>query len=444
MGLGITLFFLNLGEWDLWIPDEARYVQVAREMVNTGDWVLMHINGQVYADKPPFFFWLIALSSYLWQGFNSFSARFPSALFGTLTMLLTFFLGKKLYDWRTGFFSGLILATNLEFPYLSTRANIDATLTFFTTASMVCFFYWHQFSKGGNKLAGVQHLSIYGFYVGMAVATLTKGPVGFVLPLLVSLIYLTLQKDWKGIKGMKLLKGMLLFGVIVLSWYLPALWRGGQNYFHATILKHTIDGFAEGWTHVHPFYYFFYHFPIQFLPWTLFLPGALVYSFSRGSFEKNKASLFLLTWFVVIFLFFSVSKGKRNLYLLPLYPAASLMIGKLWGDFISNHLENFRRKWISLPLYCLIGLFLIVGLVMPWVVFKKFPSYTLYSLPVALFITGGGVSFFFLYRHKKYALIFFFLVGIIASEFFFQQRFIFPLINPSKSERFNIRNYGPD
>ena len=77
------------------------------------------------------------------NGVNSFSARFPSALLGTLTVLLAFFLGGKLYCSRTGFLSGLVLATNVEFAYLTTRANIDATLTFFTTASLLCFIYWY-------------------------------------------------------------------------------------------------------------------------------------------------------------------------------------------------------------------------------------------------------------------------------------------------------------
>src|SRR4030043_1394623 len=113
-------------------------------MVNGGDWVLMHFNGKMYADKPPLFFWLIAFSSYLCGGLPSFSVRFPSAVFGTLTILLTFLIGRHLYSSRTGFLAGLVLVTSLEFAYLSTRANIDATLTFFTTASLFCFFKWYK------------------------------------------------------------------------------------------------------------------------------------------------------------------------------------------------------------------------------------------------------------------------------------------------------------
>ncbi len=239
------LFMLGVGRWDLWNPDEPRYAQVAKEMVARGDWILMHVNGDTYVDKPPLFFWLIALSSFLWQGFTSFSARFPSAFLSTLTVLLTFFLGKKVYGSRTGFLSALILATSFEFAYLSTRANIDATLTFFTTASLILFLQWYKYRsphptplpqgeregvrgnwiKSGNR----RNLLIYGFYIGMALATLAKGPVGFILPLLVSLVYLLVQRDWKAMKRMRLLTGMALLIVIVLSWYLPAVLKGGQN-----------------------------------------------------------------------------------------------------------------------------------------------------------------------------------------------------------------------
>jgi len=90
----LVIYFVNLGQWDLWNPDEPRYAEVSREMVNGGDWILMHRNGALYTDKPPLFFWAVAFSTFLWGGFTPFAVRFPAALFGTLTVLLTFFIGK--------------------------------------------------------------------------------------------------------------------------------------------------------------------------------------------------------------------------------------------------------------------------------------------------------------------------------------------------------------
>jgi 4-amino-4-deoxy-L-arabinose transferase-like glycosyltransferase len=452
IGFCLFLYFFNLGRWDLWNPDEPRYAEVAREMVSRGDWILMHYNGETYPDKPPLFFWLIAFSSFLWQGFSSFSVRFPAALFGTLTILITFFLGKTLYSSRTGFFSGLILATSLEFSYLSTRANIDTTLTFFTTASLFCFFQWYRSApphpsplpngeregvRGDQIKPGkARSFVIYGFYIGMALATLAKGPVGFILPLSISLIYLVVQKDWDCLKRMRLLSGMVLFVGIVLLWYLPAVFKGGEDYLQATLFKHTIDRYAQGWSKGRPIYYYLYNFPIEFLPWVFFIPAAVAYGFSREKAEKRGEFLFLFMWFALIFIFFSLSKGKRGIYLLPLYPAVSLMVGKLWDDFISTPMDHFRNAWISVPLYGFMGVALVAGAALPWVLSIKFPSYLPYGLPITFLFMGGSLVMFVLYRFKNYGAILFLLIGMVAGGYFYTSRVIFPLVNQYKSARF--------
>jgi len=448
-----VLFFANLGQWDLWNPDEPRYAQVAREMVQGGDWILMHVNGKMYADKPPLFFWLIALSTYLWGGFSSFAVRFPSAFFGTLTVLLTFLIGRHFYSSRTGLFAGLILATSLEFAYLATRANIDATLTFFTTASIFCFFKWYKnnaphpnpLPQGERGNAGgspqgeredKRSFIIYGFYIGMALATLAKGPVGFIIPLLVSLIYLILQKDWEGMRRMKLIQGMSLFIIIVLAWYIPALLKGGKEYFNETIMLHTVDRFAKGSSHIRSFYYYLYNFPGDFMPWFLFLPAAIAYGFSGGRAVIKREFLFLFVWFVVIFVFFSFSKGKRGLYLLPLFPSVSLMVGKWWNDYLSDSMKNLHPRWHSIPLWILTGLLLGLGIGIPWVVSTRFPTYWVYSLPIAFLFIGGAIALFILHHLRYRAAVFFLIVGLMVGGVFYTLRVVFPLINPYKSARF--------
>jgi 4-amino-4-deoxy-L-arabinose transferase-like glycosyltransferase len=465
LGFCFFLFILGIGRWDLWNPDEPRYAQVAKEMVSGGDWILMHVNGQIYEDKPPLFFWLIAISSFLWRGFTSFSVRFPGAVLGTLTVILTFFLGKRLFTSRTGFLSGLILATSFEFAYLSTRADIDATLTFFTTASLFCFHQWCQYHKGeGGVKKHTRSLTLYGFYVSMALATLAKGPVGFILPLLVSLVYLSVQKKWKSIKEMKLVSGMLLFTAIVLSWYLPAIMKGGQTYLNETLFHQVIDRFSKGTSHIRPFYYYFVNFPADFLPWFLFLPGALVYVLSKKDKKfKKKEFLFPLVWFLTIFLFFSISKGKRAIYLLPLYPAASLLVGRFWDAYRSgSDRYPVEERWFSLPVYAFaIFLFLggIVLYLIPVVGHSSAGPST--SKVITLILKGAAIGteyLSYLPRQTIVLIIFFLLVlGILlplaqglkyrsavfviivvttGMGFFYGTRFIFPLVNPYKSARF--------
>lgn len=175
---------------------------------------------------------------------------------------------------------------------------------------------------------------------------------------------------------------------------------------------------------------------MDFLPWVFFLPAAIVYGYSREMMEKRREFFFLLIWFAVIFLFFSLSKGKRAIYLLPLYPAASLMVGKLWDDFISNPMDHFRREWISFPLYGLMGLVLMAGGTIPWVVSMRFHSYMPYSLPIAFLMVGGSLAMFVLYRFKNQGAIFFLIIGMMAGGFFYTSRVVFPLVNPYKSARF--------
>jgi 4-amino-4-deoxy-L-arabinose transferase-like glycosyltransferase len=260
--------------------------------------------------------------------------------------------------------------------------------------------------------------------------------VGFILPLLVSLIYLFTQKDWKGMKGMKLLPGMVLFLVIVLSWYLPALSKGGKEYLSATLMRHSIDRFAIGSSHVRPIYYYLYNFPAQFLPWIFLLPAAVIYGYSGATIGKRKEFIFLMVWSLVIFLFFSVSKGKRGIYLLPLYPAVSIMVGRLWNDLISTTMDPFRHRWISFPLYGFMGLALIAGAAIPWVISMKFPAYLAYSIPVAFLMVGCSLAIFVCNRFRMESAIFFLVVGMMAGGFFYTLRVVFPLVNPYKSARF--------
>jgi cytochrome bd-type quinol oxidase subunit 2 len=297
----------------------------------------------------------------------------------------------------------------------------------------------------------------------MAFATLAKGPVGFILPLMVSLVYLLVQKDWEAMKRMRLLTGMALCFVVVLSWYLPAVLKGGQNFLNETLLHHTIDRFAKGSSHIRPFYYYLTNFPVDFLPWFLFLPGAIVYGFSERKEGVSRGFLFLLIWFVVIFLFFSFSKGKRAIYLLPLYPAASLMVGRFWDDYLSGSGRfSVREIWITLPVYLLIIIFLLMGIFLyavpivanlsigssaPQILrttikgagtaaeyLSFIPRWSI--LPFIFLPVASAILLFFAHRLRSKSIAFILIVATVAIAFFYTTRMIFPLVNPYKSARF--------
>ena len=234
---------------------------------------------------------------------------------------------------------------------------------------------------------------------------------------------------------MKLLPGMLLMLAVVLSWYIPAVLKGGSSYLQDTLFKHSIARYSQGWAKVRPFYYYLYTFPVSFLPWAIFLPAAFLYGRFRETLERRKEYLFLFVWFAVIFLFFSVSKGKRGLYLLPLFPAAAILVGKLWHDLIFASIDVMKRRWVSIPLYGLVIVGLLGGVASPWIVSWKVPSYFWHSLPVAFVLVGISLAVFFMHRLGHEGKAFILIVLMMAVGLFFSQRVVFPAVNPYKSAR---------
>jgi 4-amino-4-deoxy-L-arabinose transferase-like glycosyltransferase len=310
---------------DLWPPDEPRYAQVAREMVQSGQWLVPHLNHEVYPDKPPLFFWLVALSSKLFGGFSTFAVTLPSALAGIGTVILIYLLAKNMFRSKlAGFLAGLILATSAEFLALSTAGRMDVPLTFFETISFFCFWRWHVEERRAYLVP---------FYVGMALAVLTKGPVGL-LPLAVVLISLAVSRQGAKVRRMWLGPGLAGVAAIVACWLVPAAFGGGEAYWKEMLGMQIFGRVYKSWSHREPFYYYMVHFTWAFLPWFVLLPAAVIRYVGERTERATLQSKFLVTWFFTIFIFFTLISGKRDVYILPLYPACALFLAKYLADVI--------------------------------------------------------------------------------------------------------------
>jgi 4-amino-4-deoxy-L-arabinose transferase-like glycosyltransferase len=187
----------------------------------------------------------------------------------------------------------------------------------------------------------------------MAMATLAKGPVGLLLPTLITLAYLIVQREWWTVRGRDLLSCLSLYLGVTLAWYLPAVGEGGLAYLQATLWHHTWERYVQAWEHQAPWYFYLGAFPAEFLPWTLFLPQALVAGVKRRLKEHTRGWWFALCWLAVILVFFSLSSGKRDIYILPAFPAAALLVGWIWSRWW-DHLVRKRRLWqVTLPILIL-------------------------------------------------------------------------------------------
>lgn len=314
------LFLFGLGKMPLTDPDEPFYAETAREMLNRGEWLTPIIFGKPQFEKPPLYYWLI-ISSYKVFGVNEFAARFPSALFGILGVIGVYLLGALLFSEKAAVYSSLVMATCVEYIILARACVTDIVLCVFILYAFLFFFYELKHSK---KIFCVLSSSC------LALAVLTKGPIGFVLPVFIIIVYFFVKKEFIKLFKLPIFWCLAVFAVIAVPWYCLMYkfygnefighFFGFQNITRFLVAEHeTTD-------------YIFYYVPIiigTFFPWSVFFPcGAFV--IAKKDREKFKDHLFLLIWMTVFFIFFTLSRSKLPTYVFPLYPALALVIGRFW------------------------------------------------------------------------------------------------------------------
>lgn len=312
-----VLFLAGLGNRGLWSPDETRYIAVSKEIIESGDWVSLRRNGEIYAQKPPVFFWLMAISSLLLRGFSEFSARLPSALAGIGGAIITYLFALRLFNERIAALSSLILISSIAYLAAARWVILDVVSTFFILSSIYLLYI-------GFNRSDLRFRVYLPAFVLMAVGTLTKGPIGIILPLLVMGSYAFHKKEMRSLFGKELFAGFILFILMVAVWLIPACIKGGQAYTKELLLRQIFGRFLEAFDHREPFYFYLIRFPLGFMPWIVFFPSAVVFFVKHKRSEDSVKFIFL--WFISIFLFFTLSKSKNDLYILPVYPAVSMAI----------------------------------------------------------------------------------------------------------------------
>ncbi|HXF93010.1 MAG TPA: glycosyltransferase family 39 protein [Nitrospiraceae bacterium] len=351
LSLAGLLFFLNLGGIGLTDRDEGRNAEAGREMFETGDWISPTFNYEPRYAKPVLLYWLMSLSYRLF-GVSEFAARFPSAVFGVALILLQYAFLRRWRGTPVDLFSGLMLLLNVEIIGLGRMALTDSVLVFFTTLALYGFWSGlHASTDPGTGLQGSERHVMWLFYVGMALATLTKGPVGVVVPLLTAALYLTWTKRWGQFwrHGFPM-AGVLVFALLALPWYAAMLAIHGSAYT-ASAQANTVGRFLnpmEG----HSFTVLFY-IPVLlfgFFPWSALLPFALHAAFrdwreARGT-PSRELELFAALWVAGVFLFFTLSSTRLPHYIAPLFPAAAVLTASYWHRCVADPATRGARASI--------------------------------------------------------------------------------------------------
>ena len=335
LALSGLLFFLGLGDMGLTDRDEGRNAEAGREMFESGDRLTPTFNGELRVAKPVFLYWLMD-RSYRLFGVNEFAARFPSALFGVGLILIHYLFLVHQRDRTVALFGALMLLLNLEILGLGRMALTDSVLIFFITASL------YGFWLGLHGEGGICRW-IWAFYIGMALATLTKGPVGFAVPLIVAAIYLTWTRRWQDYwqKGFPL-AGMSLFILLATPWYAAMFLVHGDAYASGA-KANTIGRFLNPMEGHHGT--IFFYLPVLllgFFPWSALLPVPLYRTLKNwylarrahlqpDAAETSELDLFAALWVVGVFLFFTASSTRLPHYIGPLFPAAALLTASYWS-----------------------------------------------------------------------------------------------------------------
>ncbi len=329
-------------------PDEGRYAEIPREMVETGDYIVPHLDYVRYFEKPPLLYWATALSFRIF-GLSEWSARLPNALAALLTVLLLYAGVARWFTPEAALLSAVMLISSFGFFTMARILTIDMLLSCTLFLSLIFFYDFYRQKK--PKF-------MYLFYTCLALATLAKGPVAPLLVGLSLLIFLLLERRVSFLRELLSVKGMLLYAVLVVPWFVAIALREkeflrffviDQNFLRFLTQKHNRSG---------PVYYFL---PVLFgglFPWSIFIPKAL------AIYWRTKELRLFLIWFFVVLLFFSLSGSKLPPYILPAFPALAILLGCLFQDRAKQPtpgLAEIRVYQILFALFALAGMVVATG-----------------------------------------------------------------------------------
>jgi 4-amino-4-deoxy-L-arabinose transferase-like glycosyltransferase len=357
IGLALVVMGAGFGLRDPWPADEPRFALIAQDMLRSGDWMIPRVGGDLYGDKPPVYFWLLAASMAV-TGSMRLGFLLPSLLAGVGTVVLVYDLLRRVRGREVALAGGFLLLVTFQFIWQTRQAQIDATLCFFSTLSL--------YGLLRHLFAGP---SIRWFFAGWAAAGLgviTKG-VGF-LPVLLLIPFAMLSaKGWPAAAPHRdarwWLGPVFLLGAIAI-WFVPMMLvtsAGGDllDYRNEILFQQTAGRYANAWHHHEPFWYFpIKVIPVLWLPLTALLPW--LWPRWKAALRADRRDTFvavLLAWVVIVVLFFSMSSGKRGVYVLPAVPAL-VMAAAPW---LPEILRLPRSRRLAFVLATILAVALLLG-----------------------------------------------------------------------------------
>ena len=315
-----VLWFYALGARTLVPTDEGRYAEMAREMIATGDWITPRLDAIKYFEKPPLQVWVTALAFKAF-GLGEWQARLWTGLCGLLGVGLLAYTGRKLFNPQVGMAAGLVLASSFWWSAFGHINTLDMGLSGMMTLAL-CGLLLSQHAPDGSRERRNWMLVCW---AGMALAVLSKGLIGIVLPGAVLVWYTLITRDWAIWKRLHLLAGLLVFFAISAPWFVLVSLKNPE-FAHFFFYHEHIERFiTKIHDRYHPWHYFVPMLLAGIMPWLAVLPQSLLAGVRKtsGTFQPK---MMLVVWAGFIYFFFSISDSKLPSYILPVFPALALLI----------------------------------------------------------------------------------------------------------------------
>ncbi len=320
----IALWFGLLAGRPLYDPDEGRYAEIPREMLAGGDWVIPHLDSLAYLEKPPLQYWLTA-ATYRLIGQSEFAARLWTGIAGLGSLCMVLYVGSRLWGRRAGFKAVLLMSGSMLFVLMGHQLTLDMMLSTWLLASLACFLLAESEWASSHACASRHARWMLGCWVSMALAVLTKGLIGVLIPACTLVGYAVWQRDRTMLRRLHLRWGLPLFLVIAAPWFVLAA-RANGAFLQYFFIREHLQRFLTPIEHrSQPWWFFLPVLAIGILPW---LPQALraaALPFGARTRRSFDPALLLWIWAAFVLLFFSSSDSKLIPYILPAVPALALL-----------------------------------------------------------------------------------------------------------------------
>lgn len=375
------LFFYNLQSRDFWAPDEGDFAEIVTEL--KGNLIVPHLNGKPYGEKPPLFYYIVYASKISLPSVkDEASMRVPTALFAFFFIIFTFTTIRKVFDKEAAIVTTFTLMTTPLFYWQARYLQVDMIFACFLAGSLF-FFLWYYHTNRAYYL----HL----FFFCSGLAFMVKGPLSIVLTFPVVFIFLLHEKNLGILRPRTILAGVIIFLLVVLPWYIAIYFSEGLPYLYENVIRQNLTRFFDAWSHKRPFYYYLTTLPLDYFPWSLFLPAGIYIAFTK--FKADHRPKFFLIWFLWMFFFLSISSGKISKYMLPLLPSISI---------ITSYALLKKESRYNVVVFSLLSiLFLILSALLFFYKTDLYKEFSHERVLIGLSCLIVSVATFFLLRRKK-------------------------------------------